>query len=34
MAYDLEKEKREAIAAGHRALNSLRAAQSDLNQCH
>ena len=31
MAYDLEKEKREAIAAGHRALNSLRAAQSDLN---
>lgn len=31
MAYDLEKEKREAIAAGHRALNSLRAAQNDLD---
>ena len=31
MAYDLEKEKREAIAAGQRALNSLRAAQEDLN---
>ena len=31
MAYDLEKEKREAIAAGYRALNSLRAAQNDLD---
>ena len=31
MAYDLEKEKREAIAAGYRALNSLRTAQNDLN---
>lgn len=31
MAYDLEKEKREAIAAGQRALNSLRAAQNELN---
>lgn len=31
MAYDLEKEKREAIAAGQRALNSLRAAQNDLD---
>ena len=31
MAYDLEKEKREAIAAGNRALHSLRAAQDNLN---
>lgn len=31
MAYDLQIEKREAIAAGHRALDSLRAAQNDLN---
>lgn len=31
MAYDLEKEKREAIEAGRRALNSLRAAQENLN---
>ena len=31
MAYDLEKEKREAMAAGHRALNSLKAAQNDLD---
>ena len=31
MAYDLEKEKREAVAAGQQALNSLRAAQGDLN---
>ena len=31
MAYDLEKEKREAIVAGQRALNSLRAAQNELN---
>lgn len=31
MAYDLEKEKREAIEAGNRALQSLRRAQSDLN---
>lgn len=31
MAYDLEKEKREAIAAGDRALYSLRAAQENLN---
>lgn len=31
MAYDLEKEKREAVDAGRRALESLRAAQEDLN---
>ena len=31
MAYDLEKEKREAIDAGSRALRSLRAAQDNLN---
>lgn len=31
MTYDLEKEKREAIAAGNRALNSLRAAQENLS---
>lgn len=31
MAYDLEKEKREAIAAGNRALHSLRAAQENLS---
>lgn len=31
MTYDLEKERREAIAAGNRALNSLRAAQNNLN---
>ena len=27
MGYDIEKEKREAIEAGHRALNSLQAAK-------
>ncbi|MCI8639174.1 MAG: hypothetical protein HFG41_08545 [Coprococcus sp.] len=31
MAYDLEREKQEAINAGRRALGSLRAAQEDLN---
>lgn len=31
MAYDLEKEKREAVDAGNRALRSLRAAQDNLN---
>ena len=31
MTYDLEKEKREAVIAGRRALTSLRAAQEDLN---
>lgn len=31
MAYDLEKEKREAIDAGNRALRSLRDAQDNLN---
>lgn len=31
MAYDLEKEKREAIDAGNRALKSLRNAQENLN---
>ena len=31
MSYDLMKEKREAIAAGNRALQSLRAAQDNLN---
>ena len=31
MTYDLEKEKREAIDAGSRALRSLRAAQDNLN---
>lgn len=31
MAYDLEKEKQEAINAGNRALYSLRAAQENLN---
>ena len=31
MAYDMEKEKREAIDAGRRALTSLREAQNDLN---
>ena len=29
--YDLEKEKREAIDAGNRALNSLRTARENLN---
>ena len=32
MTYDLEKEKREAIDAGSRALRSLRAAQDNLNR--
>lgn len=31
MAYDLQKEVREAIAAGERALRSLHDAQADLN---
>lgn len=31
MVYDLEKEKREAVDAGNRALRSLRAAQNNLN---
>lgn len=31
MAYDLEKEKREAMDAGNRALRSLREAQNNLN---
>ena len=31
MTYDMEKEKREAIDAGSRALRSLRAAQDNLN---
>ena len=31
MEYDLEKEKREAIDAGNRALKSLRNAQDNLN---
>lgn len=31
MAYDLEKEKREVIDAGNRALKSLRNAQDNLN---
>jgi hypothetical protein len=31
MAYDVEKEKREAVDAGYRALQSLRSAQAELN---
>lgn len=31
MAYDLQKEVREAIAAGERALQSLRSAQAELS---
>ena len=31
MGYDIEKEKREAIEAGQRALHSLRAAQDNLS---
>ena len=31
MAYDIEKEKREAIYAGHRAISSLLSAQNELN---
>ena len=31
MPYDLEKERREAIEAGERALSSLRRAKSELN---
>lgn len=31
MAYDLEKEKREAVEAGKRALRSLREAEEQLN---
>jgi hypothetical protein len=31
MAYDIEKEKREAVDAGYRALQSLRSAQAELN---
>ena len=30
MGYDIEKEKREAIEAGRRALNSLSAAKNNL----
>ena len=32
MGYDIEKEKREAIEAGRRALNSLNAAKENLNR--
>ena len=32
MGYDIEKEKREAIEAGRRALNSLRTAK-EFKQC-
>jgi len=31
MGYDIEKEKREAIEAGRRALNSLQTAKENLN---
>ena len=31
MGYDMEKEKREAIEAGRRALNSLQTAKENLN---
>ena len=31
MAYDFEKEKREAMEAGNRALHSLREAQANLD---
>lgn len=31
MSYDFDKEKREAVDAGNRALNSLRLAQSNLD---
>ena len=31
MGYDIEKEKREAIEAGRRALNSLSAVKENLN---
>ena len=31
MGYDIEKEKREAIEAGRRALNSLSVAKENLN---
>ena len=31
MGYDIEKEKREAIEAGRRALTSLQAAKENLN---
>ena len=31
MGYDIEKEKREAIEAGRKALNSLSAAKENLN---
>ena len=31
MGYDMEKEKREAIDAGHRAINSLKTARDNLN---
>ena len=33
MGYDIEKEKREAIEAGRRALNSLSAAKRESEQC-
>lgn len=31
MGYDIEKEKREAIDAGYRAINSLKTARDNLN---
>ena len=31
MGYDIEKEKREAIEAGQRALSGLRTAEENLN---
>lgn len=34
MAYDMEKEKQEAIEAGRRALRSLREAQKNLNSAN
>ena len=33
MGYDIEKEKREAIEAGQRALSSLRIAKRKPEQC-
>ena len=32
MGYDIEKEKREAIEAGQRALSSLRTAEENMNR--
>ena len=31
MVFDIEKEKREALEAGYRALDSLHAAENNLN---